>query len=99
MDANAPAWYRFAEVFPDDAKAARLTMVDSPVMAVDLLQKEGTVTLIDEHFLSHPQINGMQSYFDKRIELAQPLSMFTRKRARQPVPLVAFSKWLQAKLR
>lgn len=99
VNQQSHVWQAFAAQHATVAKNARMTAVESLGMAVDLLTKPETVTLVDEHFLAHPQLQSLQQFTDLRVDLPQPLSLFTRKRARQPVPLVAFSKWLQSRLR
>ncbi|MEX1222558.1 MAG: LysR family transcriptional regulator [Idiomarina sp.] len=99
INQQSQVWQAFSKQHQSVAKDARLTAVDSLGMAVDLLTKPQTVTLVDEHFLAHPQLQSLQQFNELRVELPQALSLFTRKRSRQPVPLVAFSKWLQARLR
>lgn len=71
---------------------------DNVSMAVDLALTSDVVTLVDERFLAHPQLQALKRVADLQVALPQPLSLFTKKRLRQPVALVAFSKWLQARL-
>jgi len=63
-------------------------------MSLDLSSAEQAVALIDSSLIT-PGLSNLKVYNDSAQPCQYPLSIYYRKRQRQPVALVAFIKWLQ----
>lgn len=64
-------------------------------IALDMVQTQQRVTLVDSRYTMSPLFPQLETYPDYAIDTKPSLKLFYRKRKRQSVALVAFMKWLQ----
>lgn len=98
IDPHSAYWQHFKKAQPQLARQIQRRAVGNSNIAIDLLQGTDNITLIDRVFLQHQQLKEHQQFQTFQITLPEPLSLSLKQRQRQPVAIVAFSKWLQARL-
>src|SRR5690606_21983716 len=98
IDPHSAYWQHFKKAQLQLARQLRLRAVGNSNIAIDLLQGTEHITLMDRVFLQHHQLKEHQQFHTYQVTLPEPLSLSLKQRQRQPVAIVAFSKWLQARL-
>lgn len=97
VDSQHLIWQQFSRQFP--RLSQQLDYQPAPQSAVlDLLTNSTTVALTDQLFLSHPQLSHLHALTDRAFKLPEAVYISYKERSRQPVALVAFSKWLESRL-
>lgn len=86
---------RFLKEHTTELKQTYLVHCDDTLMALELLQSQPRVTLIDKRYTQSPQFPALQVFNEFAQPLKPQLSVFYRKRRQQSVALVAFTQWLQ----
>lgn len=92
---NQASWWQDFQQQHASSDTLRAVHTNAMTMAVDLLLQPQTATLVYSQFLTHPQLQSLVALHDAALPTKQMLSLFVKKRTQQPVPIVAFSKWLQ----
>ena len=98
IDPNSAYWLHFRKAQPQLARHIQIRIVGNSNIAIDLLQGTEHITLMDRVFLQHPQLQQHHQFHSYQITLPESLSLSLKQRQRQPVAMVAFSKWLQTRL-
>lgn len=98
INEQAPYWRQFKKVQSHLARQLITRPVDSCTMAVDLAQGTDHVTLLDQLLLMHPQLQSYMKHTEYQVSLPDAMVFSAKRRDRQPVALVAFHKWLEARL-
>lgn len=98
VDTQAPYWRHFKKAQAHLAKQLTTRLVGNSNIAIDLIQGTDHITLIDNLFLAHPQLREFAKHTEYQVTLPEPLALTVKQRQRQPVALVAFTKWLEARL-
>lgn len=98
VDPASPYWKAFSEQHVAIAKQLTTIPVSNSNIAVDLLTGNSQLTLLDRLFLSHPTLQEVSQLPELQVQLPQPVIASMRSRQRQPVALVAFVKWLEARI-
>ncbi|WP_290569880.1 LysR family transcriptional regulator [Idiomarina sp.] len=86
---------RFLKEHTTELKQTHLVHCDDTLMALELLQSQPRVTLIDKRYTQSPQFPALQIFNEFAQPLKPQLAVFYRKRRQQSVALVAFTQWLQ----
>jgi LysR family glycine cleavage system transcriptional activator len=97
VDAQQLLWQQFSKSFPSVAQQAHIQQAPHQ-SALDLLAHSNAVALTDSLFLSHAQLSSLQRSPDWSLALPEAVYVSYKERSRQPVALVAFSKWLESRL-
>ena len=82
------------KTYSQQLKSTRIIHCNDVQMSLDLSSAEQAVALIDSSLIT-PGLSNLKVYNDSAQPCQYPLSIYYRKRQRQPVALVAFIKWLQ----
>lgn len=98
IDPESPYWRAFTETHVETAKQLTTIPVSNSNIAIDLLTGNSQLTLLDRLFLSHPSLRDASQLASQQVQLPQPVIASIRSRQRQPVALVAFIKWLEARI-
>lgn len=98
VDVNAPYWRHFKKAQAHLAKQLKAHPVGNSNIAVDLIQGTDQITLIDQLFLAHTLLRDYVKHTEYQVTLPEPVALTLKQRQRQPVALVAFVKWLEARL-
>lgn len=98
VDTQAPYWRQFKKAQAHLARQLTLRTVNSCNMAIDLAQGTDHLTLIDQLFLMHPHLQNYIKHTEYQVSLPDAMVVSYKQRARQPLALVAFHKWLDARL-
>lgn len=97
-DTQSPSWRQFKKAQAHLARQLNVRHVTSCNMAVDLAQGTDHLTLIDQLFLQHPHLQHCIKHTEYQVTMHEPMVVSFKRRARQPLALVAFHKWLDARL-
>lgn len=97
VDTQQLWWQQFSKSFTSVAKHAQIQQAPTQA-ALDLLANTSALTLTDTLFLSHPQLKGLQRANEWTVALPETVYVSFKERPRQPVALVAFSKWLESRI-
>lgn len=98
VDTQAPYWRQFKKAQAHLARQLTLRHVSSCNIAIDLAHGTDHLTLIDQLFLMHPQLQSYVKHNEYQVSLPEPMVASYKQRTRQPLALVAFHKWLDARL-
>ncbi|RXS44626.1 LysR family transcriptional regulator [Idiomarina sp. 29L] len=94
INPDNPEHLKLTEHYQSKLKNQRIIHCDDFYMSLDLAQTEKAVTLVDSSLLT-TQFSHLTPFREYAQATKSPLSVFYKKRKRQPVALVAFIKWLQ----
>jgi LysR family glycine cleavage system transcriptional activator len=97
VDAQQLLWQQFSKNFPNVAQHAQIQQAPHHT-ALDLLSHSRAVTLTDTLFLSHPLLKDLQRVSEWSVALPESVYLSYKERSRQPVALVAFTKWLESRI-
>jgi len=98
VDEKAPYWQHFKKAQSHLARQLQTRHVGNSNIAIDLIYGTDHMTLVDQLYLTHPQLQQFAKHTEYQVTLPEPLALAIKQRQRQPVALVAFTKWLQARL-
>ena len=98
IDVNAPYWALFKRQQPALTKQLQLRPVGNSNIAIDLMAGSDQVTLLDSLYLQHPQLQEFSQAPELSVQLPDAIQLAVKQRQRQPVAVIAFTKWLQSRL-
>lgn len=97
VDSQHLIWQQFSKRFPALTQQGDIQQAPEQTL-LDLLATSSALSLTDTLFLNHPQLRGLQQAKQWSIELPEAIYLSCKERSRQPVALVAFSKWLESRI-
>ncbi|MDX1706501.1 LysR family transcriptional regulator [Pseudidiomarina sp.] len=98
IDPQSAAWQQFSKVQARLSKRVAILPVSNSNIAIDLIQGTAQITLLDRLFLQHPELTSYQQFTEHQVSLPETVQLSVKSRQRQPVAVVAFSKWLESRL-
>ncbi|CAI8160547.1 MAG: Glycine cleavage system transcriptional activator [Pseudidiomarina mangrovi] len=97
VDTQQLPWQHFSKRFATVTRQAQVQQAPDH-SALDLLTDHGAAALTDSLLLSHPQLSGLTRHQEWSLQLPEAVFISYKERSRQPVALVAFSKWLESRI-
>lgn len=98
VDTQNLLWQQFSKNFVQLAQQAVIQQAPQQT-TLDILPHSSALTLSDSLFLSHPQLAKLQRVDEWSFNLPEAVCISYKERNRQPVALVAFSKWLESRIK
>lgn len=97
VDTQQLPWQHFSKRFTAVVQHAQVQQAPDHA-ALDLLPNSGAAALTDTLLLAHPQLTNLTRHPDWSLQLPDAVFISYKERSRQPVALVAFSKWLESRI-
>ncbi|WP_417439580.1 LysR family transcriptional regulator [Idiomarina abyssalis] len=94
INPDNPDHQAMLKAYSQELASTRMIHCNDVQMSLDLSAAEQAIALIDSSLIT-PGLSNLKVYNDFARPCQYPLSVYYRKRQRQPVALVAFIKWLQ----